>query len=360
VRLRTIFCALVVSVAAASAVARAQQSPAPTPFSIQLFERYLELLRAQAGIPGMSAILLQDSKTVWERGFGHQDLEFRVPATPDTPYLIGDLSQPFAAVLLMQCVEQRRFELDGLLREHGAALPEEGATLRQVLSHSSAAVDGEPFRYDPERFTQLTSAMEWCAPQPYRKSVSHRLLERLAMKDSVPGSDLADPSVVPAELWDATILERYQHVLERLAIPYRLDRRRRAIRSDPLPPERLTAASGLVSTVRDLARFDAAIDDGILLREDTLRVAWTNAIGRTGTPIPTGLGWFVQSYSGEPVVWHFSLVPNAYSGLVMKLPARRVTLILLANSDALSAPFQLSSGDATRSVFATLFLRLFT
>jgi CubicO group peptidase (beta-lactamase class C family) len=360
VRLRTIYCALVVSLAAASSVPHAQ-SPAPPPFSAPPFERYLELLRIQADIPGLSAAVLQEGQIVWERGFGYQNLESRIPATPDTPYIVGDVSQPFAAVLLLQCVEQRRFGLDDALRRYGVTLADQDATLRQVLSHSSPAPDGEPFKYDPDRFAQLTGAMEWCArTQPYRKSVSHRLLEFLAMKDSVPGHDLRDRSVVPAELWDPAMLERYQRVLERLAVPYKVDKRGRPTRSDPLPPEGITAAGGLVSTVRDLARFDAAIDDGILLEQDTLRVAWTNAIGRNGTPIPTGLGWFVQTYNGEQVVWHFGMVPNAYSALVIKLPARRATLILLANSDGLSAPYQLAAGDVRRSVFATLFLKLFT
>ena len=73
-----------------------------------------------------------------------------------------------------------------------------------------------------------------------------------------------------------------------------------------------------------------------------------------------GLGWFVQSHRGQRVVWHFGYTPNAYSSLVVKVPAHNLTFILMANSDRLSAPFQLSQGDVTRSVFATLFLRLFT
>ena len=73
-----------------------------------------------------------------------------------------------------------------------------------------------------------------------------------------------------------------------------------------------------------------------------------------------GLGWFVQYFRGERVVWHFGYVPNAYSSLILKLPDRKLTFILLANSDGLSAPFQLQAGDVTRSVFAALFLRLTT
>src|SRR5262249_53606407 len=162
----------------------------------------------------------KDGEIVWERGFGYQNLESRIVATPDTPYLVGDLSQTLATVLLLQCVEERHLSLDSPLTEYGARLPEADATLPQVLSHTSAAGGPTSFKYDPDRFAQLTGVMEWCAPQPYRKSVSHRILERLAMKDSVPGRDMRDPTVVPEGLFDSSALERYASVLDRMAIPY--------------------------------------------------------------------------------------------------------------------------------------------
>ena len=87
-------------------------------------------------------------------------------------------------------------------------------------------------------------------------------------------------------------------------------------------------------------------------------LAWTNATTSDFSAVPMGLGWFVQDYRGERIVWHFGLIPDAYSSLVLKIPSRRLTLILLANSDGLSAPFQLHLGDVTRSVFAAVVLRL--
>ncbi len=72
-----------------------------------------------------------------------------------------------------------------------------------------------------------------------------------------------------------------------------------------------------------------------------------------------GLGWFVQTYRGEPVVWHFGMIVNGYSSLIVKLPTRHLTFILFANSDGLSSTSQLDAGDVTRSLFATLFLRLY-
>jgi CubicO group peptidase (beta-lactamase class C family) len=120
----------------------------------------------------------------------------------------------------------------------------------------------------------------------------------------------------------------------------------------------MTAATGVVSTVRDLARFDAALDSALLLREDTLAAAWTNAVGRDRM-LPTGLGWFVQKYTAETVVWQFGVMTGGYSSLILKLPAKRLTLVLLANSDGLCSTFDLSTGDVTKSLFALVFLRLF-
>lgn len=358
-RLAAIFVVLVL----ATVAARGQQSlvSAPPALVFPPLEAYLDALRQQAGIPGMSAAVVHDGEVVWERGFGFQNVAARVRATPDTPYLVGDVSGTLAAVLLLQCVEQRHMYLDEPIRTYGVTLAEPGVTLRQLLSHTSLQAGGdgagETFKYSPERYAELTSAIEWCVPQPYRKTVSHRILNRLAMKDSVPGTDLQDPEVVPEGLYDPAELDRYRHVLERMALPYKVDSRLRAERTE-LPPAGIAAATGLVSTVRDLARFDAAVDSALLLNEETLAVAWTPHALAGRPPLPMGLGWFVQPYRGERVVWHFGLVPNAYSSLIVKLPSRHLTFILLANSDGLSAPFPLAAGDVTRSLFATLFLKL--
>ena len=344
--------ATLVGVLLAIGGAHARQSPQPQLPSWLPFESYLESARQQAGIPGLSALIVLDGEVAWERGFGYQNAESRIRATPDTPYLVADLSQTVAAALLMQCVEWRILDLDQPVRRYGLATAEANTTLRQLLSHTATGA----FRYEPERFAQLTSLMEICAPQPYRKSVSHRILEHLAMRDSVPGRDLQDPSVVPSGQYDPSHLERYQRVLERLAVPYRVDQRKRLTRTE-VPVEGISAAAGLVSTARDLARFDGALDTTLLL-ESTRQLAFTNVPLSDFSSAPTGLGWFVQTYRGERIVWHYGLVPNAYSSLVLKVPSRRMTVILLANSDGLSAPFQLHLGDVTRSIFANLFLRL--
>jgi CubicO group peptidase (beta-lactamase class C family) len=333
-----------------------QQRPAALDFGSSAFEGYIELLRQQAQIPGLSGLLIQDGNVVWERGLGYANLEARIPARPDTPYAIGDLTEPLTAVLVLRCEEERRLALDREITNYGGAVPNDRASVRQVLSHTSAP--NGIFKFEPARYAQLTGAVEFCSRQSFRKTIASQLLDRLAMAGSVPGRDFAFPGTVPRDLFDDSYFEHYRRLLENLAVPYRVDKRlNHASRTDG-PVEGINAATGLVSTVRDLAQFDLALDRGILLREDTLAAAWTTASNAAGAPQPAGLGWFVQSYRGAQVVWQYGQVANAYSGMIVKIPSRRVTMILLANSDGLANSFQLEAGDVTRSPFASVLLRM--
>ena len=358
--MRRTFGALAVVLLLLSAGAYGQAPPFLPHGALPVFEAYLESYRVQAGIPGLSAALVREGTIVWERGYGFQNVASRVRATPDTPYLVGDATATVAAVLLLQCVEHRRLDLDEPLGGRpGLRLSDGNTTLRQLLSHTFPESYPDAYAYNPERYAQLTAVMEWCAPQPYRKSVAHRVLNRLAMHDSVPGTDLQNRDLeLPEELFEPEELDRYRAVLQRQAVTYKVDSKGRAERND-VAPAAISATGGFVSTVRDLARLDAALDGALLLTPETLEAAWTPVVPRRNTLAPTGLGWFVQPYRSERIVWHFGHVPNAGSSLIMRLPNRRLTLILLANSDGLSAPFQLQTGDVTRSMFASLFLRLF-
>ena len=314
-----------------------------------LLDRYLGSLREQAAIPGLSVAVVQDGRVVWERGFGFADVDAAIAATPDTPYPIGDLSQTVGATLFLQrCIESGEVLLDDWVVRWAPAFPERGTTFRQLLGHSSSIA---PYTYDPARFEALTRAVEECADREYANLLAADILDRLGMATSVPGSDVAVQDSAARSRFDAAARARYDAVLDRMALPYRIEGRRAV--GSTYPPTPATAARGLVTTVRDLARFDSGLADGVLLREETLSAAFTKSPSS-----PMGLGWFVQPYDGETVVWHFGLVPGAYSSLMIKVPARGLTFIGLANSDGLSAPFPFADGDVTVSPFTRVFLRL--
>lgn len=332
--------------------------PAAQGLPYVLFERYLESLREETGIPGLSAAIVQGRRLVWDTGLGRQDIERSIPARADTPYAIGDLTQNFSAVVLGQCVERAGLNINQTMRRWTPDIPEPDATVRHVLAHASTGIPGEAYSYDPSRFAALTTVADDCADRPFRQIVVEDLFDRLGMRDSVPGRDLAAIESSSAAFFDNARLRAYESVLARLAVPYRVERGGRATRS-VFPTDTVTASSGLVSTVRDLARFDVAIDDDALIGRDLRAVAWTNVVTSAGAPLPSGLGWFVQTYNGERLVWQFGAIRDAGSALILKVPSREITLILLANSDGLAPADSLRAGDVTVSLFAKLFLKLF-
>jgi CubicO group peptidase (beta-lactamase class C family) len=324
--------------------------------SVSRIEQYLESLRQQAGIPGLAAAIVQDGTPAWERGFGEAEVERSVPVFPDTPFPIAGLTAAVSAVQALQCVERGLLTLETRIGEFLPAFPEPGSTLLDVLSHMTPA---RRFNFDPPRYDAIAGAIKHCTGNTLRSALANEILGRLGMNSSVPGHDFARWSAATRDQFPGDTLTRYANVMARLAKPYRSAGRGRPTLSSAAESN-LTGASGLVSTVRDLARFQAALDAGVLLRRQTLAASWTPPALADGRSSPHALGWFVQTSEGQLIVWQFGVVPDAYSSLVMTLPAQRVTMILLANSDDLVDSSSFSSGDISASPFARLFIRLFS
>lgn len=313
-----------------------------------LLDRYLDALRQQFGVPGLSAALVQDGRVVWQRGYGYADISTATPVTPTTPFPVLGLTQSLSATYLLgQCVDSGRLLLDDRV-VRWTPFGDPTTTVSDLLAHVSAS---GAYRFDPARFDILSGVTLQCAGEPFTRGITARLLDRLAMVDSIPGRELADAT--PSRALPADVIDRYAAIARRIATPYRVDARQSASRGEFTAPP-FSPSTGLVSTVRDLANFDAALADGLLASDDTLGAAWSAPAGR-----PTGLGWFVQSYNGQRVVWQAGIARDAYSSLIVKLPDRRLTLILLANSDALSSAISQTEPDVTASLFARTFLRLF-
>ena len=321
---------------------------------ITLFTRYLEPLRIQAGIPGLSAAIASDGRILWEAGLGFADVEARFAAAPHTPYPVASISKTFTSTLLMQCAEDGWLNLDAPMRAYTTAVPDANATVRHVLAMASDPAAGSTYRYDGDRFATLTPVVEACTGVSYRVALAGQILDRLGMFDSVPGQDLEAVTDAASAAFDVATLTRYRAVLTRIAKPYAV-RNGRAVRSE-YPPKGINAAAGLISTVRDLVRYDAALDDHVLMSASTQLNAWTPFRLASGRQSPYALGWFVQSTVAGRAIWHYGQWPT-FSSLILKLPDRDLTLILLANSDGLSSRFPLSSGDVTVSPFARAFIQ---
>jgi CubicO group peptidase (beta-lactamase class C family) len=317
-------------------------------------ENYIDSLRVQAGIPGLAVAIIGPDDVIWEQAFGRQDVERSIATRTDTPFHLDGLTQIFTATQVLRCVEEGRLSLDDRVSQFKSDSPEADWTIRELLSHSFGPSGAAVFAYKPERLEPLARAIRACTDDSYRETLAN-LLDRLAMIDSVPGSDIVHPELLTEGIPSPSAVERYRRVLDRLATPYAVDRNGRSFATQ-YTQTTLTPAAGLISTVRDFAQFDLALKKGVLLQADTLAAARRAPLGPGGRPLPHGLGWFVQTYKGETLAWQFGATSGTSSSLVVMLPGRGVTLVMMANSDGLATPFSAGVWDATTSPFVRLFL----
>jgi CubicO group peptidase (beta-lactamase class C family) len=325
-------------------------------FVLSRFSEYLESLRTQAGIPGLAAAVVGPAGVSWEGVFGQQDVERNLPTRIDTPFHLDGTTQAIVASIALRCASDGLISLDDPVSKYVPSSPDAGATIGQLLTHTSGGPNALTFSYRPERLAPVAAAIASCADSTFRSGLSVRL-QQMLMYDSVPGPDVVRLTP-PAEGFSASTLQRYSDALRRLATPYTVDARGRATPSSYVAST-LTPASGLISTVRDLEQFDLTLKKGILLRPEWLSLAYSPPTNSSGQPLPHAYGWFVQAYNGERIVWQYGVSDNASSSMIITIPRRAVTLILLANSSGLARPFALSAGDVTVSPFARLFLSIF-
>ncbi len=323
-----------------------------------VFGAFLDSLREQAGIPGLAAAIVDTNGIVWERAYGHQDIARSIATRTDTPFNADGLTQTITAAMVLRCAEERRLSLDDTVGSYGVNTAEPDASVWQLLTHTSGPSDNLTFSLRPERLAPLWPIVRACAVDSYRETFA-TLLQQLAMFDSVPGPNILSIAPPFEGVPHPTDVERYAAILQRRATPYFVDAHSRALPSSyPQSASVLTPSTGLVTTVRDLAKFDLALKQRILLESATLEHAWS-VPAANGVPLPHGIGWFVQTYNGEKVVWQFGMGEGASSSLMITLPLRGLTVILMANSDGLVSLYSPANGDVTLSPFARLFLNVF-
>ncbi|MCA1561203.1 MAG: beta-lactamase family protein [Acidobacteria bacterium] len=125
------------------------------------------------------------------------------------------------------------------------------------------------------------------------------------------------------------------------------------------PPPDFGSSYGVVASVLELAKFDAALDRGALISAESRRLAFTPSRATSGEALPYGLGWFAQSTPAQTLAWHGGQF-DSYSGLYVKALESGWSLIVLASSQAVAVPFNdMTGANVLISPFAAAFLRTF-
>jgi len=282
-------------------------SAAELPAARDKFEASLRQLGAELTIPGIAYAVISNGKVV-STGQVNADGS-AAPMTIDTPLRFASVTKALTAVALMRAVERGALSLDDSVSKW---LPEFSArpeiTVRHLAAHVSEGTPGAEYVYATGRYAKLGPILT--------KAFKAGSFEEVLRKEVL----------APAKMtW----------------------------RDSP----DLGAHAGFVSTVSEMSLFAQALQQGRLIKAKHFDEMTTPFKSTGGAALPVGVGFFSRELGGERVVWSFGQDdPDHSSALLLLLPKRKLSLVLLANTDELSNPFRMLMGDLRYSPFATAFL----
>jgi len=296
--------------------------------------------------PGATVIVVKDGKTLLRKAYGIADTKGMKPMEAGMVLRLGSITKQFTAVGILMLAEEGKLALTDDITRFFPDYPAKGKkiTVEHLLTHTSGIasytsrtdypltmgrdvtpaqmidsfkndpLDFEPgtaYRYNNSGYFLLGAIIEKVSGMPYAKFVEQRIFVPLGMKDTAyEGYERSKTAHAAGHTQGA---QGYEH-------------------STPLSMSQPYAAGSLVSSVDDLARWDAAVSQGKLLKPASWKRAFTPYTLADGKPTGYGYGWQVGSLQGVPVVSHGGGI-NGFSTYALRLPEQKVFVAVLSNAD---------------------------
>ncbi|HEX3355506.1 MAG TPA: serine hydrolase domain-containing protein [Tepidisphaeraceae bacterium] len=371
-RFEKLFCLILLPALAAVGCASATK-PTPPPPVPDLnksharnddFDEAMQNWMKSQHIPGMALAIAENGRVTRARAFGLADVANGIPVRTDTAFQIGSISKPILATAVMMLVEEGKLHLDDPLSKYLDGTPQawKNITIRNLLNHTSGIPDllneplavndihlfgrriilryleldgdrtgqfifdvlakqplnfppGTRYSYSNSGYVLLTMIIRKITGEPYGSFLHKRIFEPLGMTRTGIWGDIPP-------LPDSAVGYRWQND--------------QLIRKWMMPPTidgKGYGNGGVVSTVLDLAKFDAGLSSGKLVSISTLQQMWTPARLNDGTKLTYGLGFAIGQIPGRRWIWHNGRWAEwgGYTSLFQRFVSEKVTMIILTN-----------------------------
>lgn len=306
-------------------------------------------------MPGLSVAVVQDGKIIhWQRE-GFANVERKAPIEEESIFWLASVTKTFSAVLMMQYEAEGKLSLTDPVMQYPFVsvgfFPQridERVQLRHVISHTSEGVPGEIFVYHGGRYNFIYGVFEEISGEKFPSALHHelekRVLKPLKMESTLMGYPGTNQSTLRA----------------RVVTPYTFDEKKREYRVNGGAMNQQVAypSSGLLSTVKDLATYTAALDEDRLLTRKAYEKMTTPFVTNSGRAAGYGLGWFTERFGDVPLHWAYGY-GDSDSALLLRIPSMKMSLIVLSNCDVASAFARLGGGNPLHSPVAVSFLKHF-
>jgi CubicO group peptidase (beta-lactamase class C family) len=301
------------------------------------------LMRAYSGaVPGASVLVIHDGLSVFRRAYGLSNLEAGTAATHATNYRLASMTKQFTATAILLLMEDKKLSLDDGARKWLPTLPDadSGITIRHLLTHTSGLIDYEDLipknetrqvhDADVLRLLERENRSYFAPGSAYRYSNSgYSLLALIVGRAS--GRDFAtflrERIFQPLKMQNTVAYQAGVSTLANRAFGYSFENKTWH-RTDQSVTSAVLGDGGVYSSIDDLAKWDAALYDGRLLRPESLRLAFTAATKTEDPAVEYGFGWRITGES----LWH-SGETVGFCNVIVRYPKDHFTVIVLTNRD---------------------------
>lgn len=330
------------------------------PLSAQVSSKQIDAVFASlksSGAPGAAVLVVRNEKPVFRQGYGVTDLHSLHPIDAKTNFRLASFTKQFTAMCIMLLVHDGKLHYDDHLTDIFPEFPAYGKsiTIRNLLNHTSGLPD-----YEDILMKQYPNTPEEKIPQILDAGVL-KLLEQQSSGKFPPGTKWEYSNSGYATL--AMIVEKVsgkpfgQFLHERIFAPLNMantlayekgknevpDRAYGHSKSDKGLQETDQSSTsavlgdgGIYSSIDDLAKWDRALREHILLGEAEMQPALTPVHVTNGLPtseghnVSYGFGWFLDPYKSHRRMWHDGETIG-FRTTIQRFPDDNLTVIVLAN-----------------------------
>jgi CubicO group peptidase (beta-lactamase class C family) len=252
--------------------------------------------------------------------------------------MLGSISKHMLAVAVLRLVEERHVHLDQEITAYLSYLPKSWSpiTIRHLLTHTSGlARDGQG--YDPYRQTSVeavirTSMDNSLVSQPGEKwrysNLGYFVLADVIMTTTRQeiGDFFAGRFFRPLDMRATGTTDNFRIIKNRASSYFSFDGN--FLNAGGLIGFRPSGA--FVSTVVDMIKWDSALQNGLILSDESQRQMVSPVQLSDGCTYPYGFGWEVGSIEGRDLVHHGGAL-WCFRGEYVRCLNDEVSIIVLAN-----------------------------
>jgi CubicO group peptidase (beta-lactamase class C family) len=297
-----------------------------------------------------SALVAENGKVIFKKGYGQANIEWDILNKPDTKFRLGSISKQFTALLIVKLAEEGKIKLDKPITAYLPNYPKatgDKVTIHNLLTHTSGIPNYTSFSnfgkdlsrnpFTPEEFVKKFEnlPLEFTPGEKFSYSNSgYFLLGYIIEKVSGKSYEqfLQETILKPLKMTN-TGYDHSDIILKNRAAGYE-KQNKKTINAPYLDMSIPYAAGSLYSTVEDLYLWDQALYMNQLLSEKSMESLFKPYIKAWDDYY--GYGWFIhETNNGDKgklkVIEHGGSI-NGFNTIISRVPADRNLVVLLNNT----------------------------